>query len=851
MDDTSQLVRQHVSGDLKQRTQWVTWRYEQRGGKPTKVPYQPNGQHAKTSDPNTWCTFDEALTALEAGQFDGIGFVFTADDPFLGIDLDDCIRPDDSLTEWAADVVARFNGISYMEISPSRKGLKLIVKATKPTNAKSSTRQPDDGKLELWDHGRYFTLTGRVFGANVAIGDAQDAVNGLVADGIIDQVQPQPAWRGPSVINTPDIDQHERIERALAYLSTIEPSISGQRGHDQLIKAARVLRVGFDLSEDVCVQLLMEHFNPHCQPPWSEQDIRRKVREAERTSTMSKGQLLVDKQHPMAVFNQLDSQGKLLPETGSEFWDACRAVVNAHQVQQEWRAKRVSTLMRQASQQGDQGQAINELRQLCDHQSLTDRFTHGINKLRVTSSDTQFWQAAGIESPEVILPSRADGMTNDEMRQPFIIEGLLPYGQNLVIAGGPKTLKTTLMCYLSVCLASRSPVLDHTLTVSVNKQRDRRAELASMYADDPEFQALMLDAHDDDVAAGRVKDRGQWKTLLLTGESGKATIIETLNRICRSAAINIDLAQLGEDVMVSEWIPVLGSSTTDAEWFLIEKLIREQDADVVMIDPIYLCLSDDHASDSDQAQKLKRLESIVKRCGATLVVAHHFKKEQESNQTGRWPTPSMISHGFLPRWQRSYLLINPAKRWHAGQDHELLLVAGSSSGTGFDAYIRIQECPDLVEDPIINDEGNLVGHIGLLKQDGRNRVFEIKEIKTRDEWDRYSDEAKQEAEAGLIDEGAQWLHQLLASEVVAMSMIKKTPGKPDKFGESRIKQVIDDGLASGEFVEVHKHTSDGWKLSHITSREYLLASDRCCADCSSLIHKSEGCQCLKEGSQDA
>jgi primase-polymerase (primpol)-like protein len=38
---------------LAHEARWVAWRNELRGGKPTKVPYAPNGKMAKADDPAT------------------------------------------------------------------------------------------------------------------------------------------------------------------------------------------------------------------------------------------------------------------------------------------------------------------------------------------------------------------------------------------------------------------------------------------------------------------------------------------------------------------------------------------------------------------------------------------------------------------------------------------------------------------------------------------------------------------------------------------------------------------------------------------------------------------------------
>jgi len=57
-----------------------------------KIPFDPASKSlARTDDPNTWGNLDQALTALKTGKYHGIGFVFSEDDPFTGIDIDHCV----------------------------------------------------------------------------------------------------------------------------------------------------------------------------------------------------------------------------------------------------------------------------------------------------------------------------------------------------------------------------------------------------------------------------------------------------------------------------------------------------------------------------------------------------------------------------------------------------------------------------------------------------------------------------------------------------------------------------------------------------------------------------------------
>ena len=149
-----------IPEELKELNQWVGWRFEHRTNspKPTKVPYDPStGSRASTTGLSTWVTFEKALSYFSSGHCDGIGFVFTPDDPYVGVDLDGCW---DSLTgtmeSWAADIVKRLD--SYTEISPSGKGIHILVKGKLPPG-----RRRKDG-IEMYDLARYFTMTGRTFG---------------------------------------------------------------------------------------------------------------------------------------------------------------------------------------------------------------------------------------------------------------------------------------------------------------------------------------------------------------------------------------------------------------------------------------------------------------------------------------------------------------------------------------------------------------------------------------------------------------------------------------------------------------------------------------------------------------
>lgn len=69
-------------------------------------------------------------------------------------------------------------------------------------------------------------------------------------------------------------------ERAARYLEKLPPSIQNQGGSGALFKAALVLRKGFALSLEEAWPLLLHWNQSHCQPPWSEAELRRKLKDA-------------------------------------------------------------------------------------------------------------------------------------------------------------------------------------------------------------------------------------------------------------------------------------------------------------------------------------------------------------------------------------------------------------------------------------------------------------------------------------------------------------------------------------------------------------------------------------------
>ncbi len=157
-----EVVDDAVPASLKALPRWVGWSWRWRGEKWDKPPLRiDNNRPAKSNDQATWTTYDAALAAHLGGQFDGIGVTFgdLGDGRSLcGIDLDDCITPGEQgeIQPWAAWVVARMD--TYSEVSPSGLGVKMFAFGKLP----KGRRADSDGRgVEMYESGRYFTVTGR------------------------------------------------------------------------------------------------------------------------------------------------------------------------------------------------------------------------------------------------------------------------------------------------------------------------------------------------------------------------------------------------------------------------------------------------------------------------------------------------------------------------------------------------------------------------------------------------------------------------------------------------------------------------------------------------------------------
>ncbi len=200
------LPQNAIPSELLALNHWVNWgpRKNKQGETINKMPIDPKtGKNAHSNYPATWGSFDQAAAGVTRFQnISGFGFVFSEQDPYCGVDLDKCRDQQTGVIEpWALDIVADL--ASYTEISPSGTGLHIVVRGKVPGKRNRS------GHIEMYDRGRYFTMTGNILPGTLAtINERQDALDRLYARTFNENTPPQPQAARPL-----DLSDRELIQR--------------------------------------------------------------------------------------------------------------------------------------------------------------------------------------------------------------------------------------------------------------------------------------------------------------------------------------------------------------------------------------------------------------------------------------------------------------------------------------------------------------------------------------------------------------------------------------------------------------------------------------------------------------
>jgi predicted P-loop ATPase len=232
---------------LKDIPRWVTWKaVANNGDKPRKILYDPNlpDWYAKSNDPETWSSFDKAVTSFEEGNRAGIGFVLN-NDGLVGVDLDNCVDENGTISPEAITFLKELQP-GYCEYSPSRKGLRAVGYGD--SLVKGINGSLNGLQVEMYSTGRYLTITGDV----IKDKGFNHMPNFIV---LANKVKPQQVV---AVIPSHDSD--------------VEFYVDTNR-NNYLFKFASKAR-NIISSEYILFKAILEENNRVCKPPLSEAEIR-------------------------------------------------------------------------------------------------------------------------------------------------------------------------------------------------------------------------------------------------------------------------------------------------------------------------------------------------------------------------------------------------------------------------------------------------------------------------------------------------------------------------------------------------------------------------------------------------
>jgi RecA-family ATPase len=161
-----------------------------------------------------------------------------------------------------------------------------------------------------------------------------------------------------------------------------------------------------------------------------------------------------------------------------------------------------------------------------------------------------------------------------------------------------------------------------------------------------------------------------------TGESGGATIKETAMRICKSKGI-----PYAEQAYISLTLPHLYDPD---HLTAMEKLIREHELEVLIIDPLYLCLLDQANSGGasnlfTMGSALSPIAEICNRTGCTIGLIHHFRKTGGDDKENPCDL-SELSQAGCAEFARQWIMLQRMGKYKSDGRHELYMRAGGSFG---------------------------------------------------------------------------------------------------------------------------------------------------------------------------
>jgi hypothetical protein len=228
----------------------------------SKIPMQAREKKGASSvNPETWCDFHTAETAVNNGIYDHIGFVFN-NNGIVGIDIDCGFDTDGFLSEVSIDIMRACR--SYTERSRSGRGVHVLLKGKLPFKGKNN-----GNGVEIYESSRYFIVTGEKLIYDTMIAN-QDAIDYVIERYFPETVKESETPGYSQRIYSPVYDKPEKGKIALR--PTYPPIPSGMRNLSLTSLAGQLHNQGYSKKE-IYSELLYAN-KAACTPPLPESEVQ-------------------------------------------------------------------------------------------------------------------------------------------------------------------------------------------------------------------------------------------------------------------------------------------------------------------------------------------------------------------------------------------------------------------------------------------------------------------------------------------------------------------------------------------------------------------------------------------------
>ncbi len=235
------------------------------------------------------------------------------------------------------------------------------------------------------------------------------------------------------------------------------------------------------------------------------------------------------------------------------------------------------------------------------------------------------------------------------------MDGILVANQPAVVGGARKSLKTNIVADLTISLGRGLPFLNH-------------------------FQVERV-----------------FPTGFISGESGKATLQETARRI-RASKLGVDFqAPVSLDDEQLYWGFDLPSLSDDADLARIKEFIGQRKLEVIIIDPLYLCLN--AGKQKVQAGNIYEMGPLLKNvadtctdAGATPILVHHTRKRKGgAKHSPSAPDLDDLAYSGIQEFARQWVLLGRRQPYQSDGQHSLWLSCGGSAGFSGLWHVEVDE----------------------------------------------------------------------------------------------------------------------------------------------------------------